>query len=47
MMKDVTPSHGEKERSRSENSLHGAREASSSGASQERDPFRDGTTVSE
>lgn len=47
MMKGVTPSHGEQERSRSENSLQGAREAPGSRASQERDQFRDGTTGSE
>lgn len=39
MMKGVTPSHGETERSRSENSLQGAREAPGSGAPQERDPL--------
>lgn len=46
MMKGAAPSHGETERSRPENSLQGAREAPGSRASQERDPFRDSTTVS-
>lgn len=47
MMKGVAPSRGEKERSRSENSLQGAREAPGCGAPQGRDRFRDGTAGSD